>query len=563
MHSRSRNERWGSRGRGGQGLVLLLISLALTPLPIANATLVPEDGLTVEGMTTYYAMVTTADFVFLSPGPEGSKIAVMDPTGRQLGSISQVPGAAGLAVVDGILYVAVYSANRIDRFDISTFPPTKLASFSTAPLVEPRDLAYAGGRLVFTSKCGSSSSKVGSMPIDDGAPVTTLSDPGHDWDSCTAIDESPYAPDRIFLRDGHVLSSDLHEYDVSTDVPTFVAAASPGWSDWYSSSPVEPLPGGELVAVPGDVGKIRVFRLADLSGTGDSYDSGGTAALVSTHKNGGLLASAVSGFEKRDITIWRLGDPQAIATYNLPDSAPESRIFTDGLAFSPNGNRLYAVSGYRSGHVVFRTLGADREPELQLDLSSRRIPYGESVHIRVRLTGGTTNREVVVFGNPVNGPPYVAGIRDVGDDGKFKLRDRPEVNTEYSARYEGDEDWLATDSSLTVEVEHVVTGTLRGEYRTEGRYAFFHDDQEVRYLVHVTPPHPDGRATVDLDYNFGSGWQNAGAEKFGLSDTGWLLLVFGEDFFPRGGRYRLRAWMPADGKHETGVSPWAYFRVTA
>src|SRR6478672_2963392 len=123
-------------------LLALITGVTATSATAEPETTVLQTGTIVSGMTSFYAMAVGDGHIFLTPGPSGSTIAIMNPDGSQAGSIQNVPGASGAVIVDHVLYVAAFQGNRIRRYDLTTDPPTKLPGLPTAPLDQPRDIRY-------------------------------------------------------------------------------------------------------------------------------------------------------------------------------------------------------------------------------------------------------------------------------------------------------------------------------------------------------------------------------------------------------------------------------------
>jgi len=239
----------------------LAAAVLLAPMPNASAA----GKTNVAGMTRFYAMAVTENHIYLSPGVAGSVIAIMNTDGSQAGTITNVPGASGMVVVGSILYVAAYGASSIERFDLTTDPPTKLSSFSTYPFTSPRELAYVGGRLWFTSLCAQWGSYVARMPINDGQPVRELKGSNGDWNYCTAMEWSQFAPNALLLHNEGVSPQHLYEYDVTKGQrPSLVTSDPWGWGS-YGGAPAEPLPGGSEFALPW-TGGVGTFRMSDMFG---------------------------------------------------------------------------------------------------------------------------------------------------------------------------------------------------------------------------------------------------------------------------------------------------------
>jgi hypothetical protein len=265
-----------------------------------------------------------------------------------------------MTIVDRILYVAAYGASKIFRYDLATDPPTKLTLFSTAPLPSPRDLVYAGGKLWFTSGCDRWGSRVGRMPLDDGAPVAELK-PTSIADStyCTAIEHGDAAPNRILLHNTGVSPQNLYEYDVRAGrAPRLVSSTS----DWqwgsYNGAAVLPLPKTSEFATAW-TGGVSTFQLSNMFGPTFTYEGSGFGlGLATTPHEGRLLAASTGGPYSVEIAVWRLDVTDPIRLVDFPDGSQFGGMFADDLAFSPEGSRLFAVSGayYGDGNIYLHVI---------------------------------------------------------------------------------------------------------------------------------------------------------------------------------------------------------------
>ena len=71
-------------------------------------------------------------------------VAVLDPSGTVISTLTGEAGADGLLVRNGSLYVANANAGTIDEFDTTTLHKTRTVATG---LLQPRDLVYAAGAL--------------------------------------------------------------------------------------------------------------------------------------------------------------------------------------------------------------------------------------------------------------------------------------------------------------------------------------------------------------------------------------------------------------------------------
>jgi hypothetical protein len=342
-------------------VTIAFVASVAAPSARAAIQVDPLTSTVVTGFDSFGAILAGPHRVFVSGGTTGSSVAIFDLDGVRLGSLTNIPGPSGMVTVDGILYVAAFGASKIFRYDLSTDPPTRLTSFSTAPLPSPRDLVYAGHRLWFTSGCDQWGSGVGRMPLDDGAPVRELEASSIvDWSYCTAIEHGPAAPNRIFLHNTGVTPQNLFQYDVRLGRQPKLINDTSSW-EWgsYNGAPAVPLPGTREIATAW-TGGVSTFQLSDLFGPTFTYEADGGAglAIATTPHQGRLLAASTGGPYSVEIHIWQLDATDPIHTVDFADGSPYGGMFSDDLAFSVDGTRVYAVSGayYGDGKIYLHVI---------------------------------------------------------------------------------------------------------------------------------------------------------------------------------------------------------------
>ena len=319
----------------------------------------PMHSARIRWLHSFGEIQADGDRVYVSSGRLGSSVAVFNRAGTQVGLIEHIPGASGIEIVHHILYVAAFRASRIDRFDLTTTPPTRMDPLSTDPLPRPQDLVFAGRRLWFTSGCNQWGSRVARIDLH-GTRVRELHVAAGvpPWSYCTAIEQGPARPDRIFLHNTGVRPQNLYQFDIHAgSAPTQVNSTEEVWS-WgsYNGVPLVTLPGGEFVT--GQSEGIAAFRTRDFSGPTLTYTGERLGiALAATNVQGGMLAAAVGPFASK-IRLWRLGIAEVVLRLRFEDDGGVGELFPDGLAFSDDGSRLYAVTGYRTQKVWLNVIDA-------------------------------------------------------------------------------------------------------------------------------------------------------------------------------------------------------------
>ena len=524
----------------------------------------PNTGTVVDGLTDVYAMEVARGHVYLTPGPDGSSVAVMNTDGSQAARLDDVPGASGEVAVKGILYVAASGGSEIARFDLSTDPATPMSPLSTSPLSSPRDLRYAGGHLWFTTWCGTSDSRVGWMPLD-GAWVNELTDRHRAWDSCTGLDGNAYAPNRIFLHDEHVGPTHLFEYAVGKPAPTLVAS-DPWRSGNYHGQPVTPMPGGKSFAMPWRDGNPSTFSMQDMRGPLASYHGiGGTVAV--TDRNGGFVAATRSASSTvKQVKVWHLASADPAVAFTLRDDYP---VPLGPLAFSHDGRALYVVAASPPDQtVVFRVFDPTLLPStLYVETADASIDAGDVAELVVHLDTAGTNRDVTLMAAPwVDlGPPVgwqAIGMQTVDAGGTSTFDVSPTRNTYYAAVYAGDA--VAADAvsvpSPTIFVTATVTGDMQGAFSVVNGVAHYHDADPVSYAMHVEPSDIQLFFHVHVEVNNNGVWMPAAGTDVTADGSGDGTATFAPNVLGPA-HYRVSASSYGSVLVANGQSRWTRFVV--
>jgi hypothetical protein len=103
--------------------------------------------------------------------------------------------------------------------------------------------------------------------------------------------------------------------------------------------------GTSFITASGAPYNFEEFRMSDLALDGVVYPAQPyPTAIASTSAGGGLVAGGINGIYSDDLFVYRLGDPsQTLFTYDFGGTS--NTALARGLAFSPDGSRLFAISG--------------------------------------------------------------------------------------------------------------------------------------------------------------------------------------------------------------------------
>ena len=314
--------------------------------------------------------------VFIS-SERSNVLTVLDGTGAVQRTIT-VPGAGALLLNGSRLYVASTTGNRIDAFDTTTLALVR----SYGPLVGPSVLAMAGGRLWTTTGGCRAMPQLVSIDTTTGESTTH---PLFDQRPpilfyCPQLYPSPADPNVLLGFDDGISPPTLVRLDVSAGVPVVTATLQLTGATRDGAM----LPDGKTFAVATTNKGIETFSIDSLQSTG-AYPAGGTAVEV-TSANGGLLAVGGASTTGLDLQVFRIDDPST--AFFARDLGYGEDFYDRGLAFSPDGTRLYVVAGDH-----FR-----RTPRLHVfDLSDHRGRFAAVTPARIldtRTANGKVNRAV-------------------------------------------------------------------------------------------------------------------------------------------------------------------------
>lgn len=520
--------------------------LLITPLT-AMVLLLPS---TASGgalpLTSFADIVVDADHshVFVTGGPGNSSIIVLDFDRNVITTITGQPGAAGMALDSSMstLYVALSGSTEISR--ISTDTLTEVGRFSVAPGPAPYMLARAGGRLWF-SGCGASSGFASITPTG-----TDLKQYG---EGCIALASSPTDPSLLVVGNIGGSPAIVTALDVSTDPPTEQISGTPPGIGYGSSNlqDMEVTPDGlSLLVACGAPYVDQVISLADLSLVA-KYPTGAYPSSVAASQDGQFVA----GGNGTTVSLFETGNETAIRTYPQP-------VYPRGLAFSPNGRKIFAVGGSESHPVIFFVFSNRLPTTISLDSSKGKVTYGGSVRISAHLDPLTVVSPIVsIYATPYGGTRTLLKRETVDSSGNLSVTVRPKKKTTYTAIFAGDELYeKAAASPQTVLVESITKTRLSGSYGTSGKYKLYHLGQIVKQTGRVIPNHAGKLLKFVAQYRTGRSWRTIAVGSFKIRSTGKITAYLQPT---TKGSFRTRNEFAGDKDHLGSISAWRYLKVTS
>ena len=331
-------------------LIASLLAMALSPAPAGAATVLPNGFGAI-------AVDATHGRVYIS-SPTANLVTVLDLNGAVVATVANELGANSLLVDGDALYIAT-TAGVVDV--ISTITLTKTASYGSGVLTAPTTLAKAGGRIwTTTSSCRGAAPQLASIDPVSGAVTTQTALPSLSY--CPQLVASPTDPNVLLGFDEGLSPATIVKLDVSTGVPTVVREQRETMLSNLAQIAFSP-DGTTFVAASGAPYEIDQFRVSDLLPDGIVYPSGAYPnAVASAAGNGGLVAGGRNAAYTPDVDVHRLGDPsKRLLQTDFGGSA--NTLYRRGLAFSPDGSKLFAVSGDTyAGAALLNVLAVGSNP---------------------------------------------------------------------------------------------------------------------------------------------------------------------------------------------------------
>jgi YVTN family beta-propeller protein len=507
-------------------LVHTTSAYAATPLPALQS-----DG---------YIIPDAADHhVFVSGRPSSlanwnAPLYVMNEDGT-LDTTVDVPGASGMALDGGVLYVLQCFSDQITTVDPATLTVTGTIPLGEAS-AEPCDLALAGGRLWFPA---GADSHLASVPV--AAPHARV-------DTGIAVSDGlvshPGSNVLVVFDTGTAISM-----DASTATPTQIAFRNFG-TTWNAAMS----PDGSLVTAAVNLPVMSMPGLSDVPG----FPQTGYAAAISDDNAWMATGDA-------NLRVTAKGADAPLNTYPIRPRA---------LAFAPDGSRLYVLVNSDSG-PLFESIVAPTLPRPQLTLarSPRTSTAGRTVTLTATLSVADPSGVVQIWRQSTTGTLTLVGQGAVGADRKFAAVVRPKVYAVYVATFVPDATYGPATSPVTrLKVRSRVTVKATGWYARRSSYHLYHYRASCRlhgrgcptFTATVLPNYAGKRVTFELQLHVGGHWRSVGTVRSRLGRRSMATLHIGyRSSAVIGISARIRAVMPQQPTNLLGASAWSHFRVTA
>ncbi|MGW2787158.1 Ig-like domain repeat protein [Streptomyces populi] len=399
--------------------------------------------------------------VFVSD-PDNSKIVVTDYTGKVVRQLTNLPNVMGLELSadSGTLYAAVAGADAIVAFDTVTGTETARYAVGDGPL----SVALAGGKLWFSYGYGmAGDGNIGSVDFSGEQPAVTLAQEGPVWRVGPMLDAAPGSSTLIAATiTGSPVS--MAAYDVSSGTLTRTVYDS-GSGGNLGDLQVTP-DGQHVIVASGGVYYHQVLRTSDLTEDG-SYASATGPNAIAIAPNGTVAAGVHASFAP-DLYVYKPGGTKSVREYDFPDTDSSDtggdELAASGLAWAPDGSRLFAVTYNSLGVYFLRILEAPTKPTTSITVDApatapraKQLTVKGKVSSRVALPAGI---KLTATRTDLESPSGKAlATVTVKADGTYSFVDTPPAGgkVKYTLKYAGDAGHTSGTGSDTVEVSRATT----------------------------------------------------------------------------------------------------------
>ena len=410
--------------------------LATTRLPLPSAADVAVDG--------------TGGHVFVSGGRGTTDLVVTDLDGQLVGTIGNQQGATGLAIgADGTtVYAALGDGDAVSAIDTATL--TERARYPLGSGVCPNDLAPAGGKLWFSYGCGQDG-RIGSLDLRGPAPVVALDQAGA-WYFPPQLASASADQGVLVAGRRETSPTTVTSFDVSSG-QAVVRASTDALGGFLRDLEVAP-DGADVLVVTHEPDYPLVLSVADLSQVG-YYDSSVGTTLVAVRPDGAVVTGTPTGI----LDAFAIGEPPTPKVWTSYDGLAEPGLEVQGLAWAPNGRRVYTVSDdFSAGQPLLRVLVP---PPLLTSIAADLLTWPVLVRQPMTIAGRLSPED--------NAQPGVQTIHvtrqdrkgtvtlpdlSTAADGTFSLTDRPRTSgdTTWTFQFDGTDTLLPTQYAVTVPV---------------------------------------------------------------------------------------------------------------
>ncbi|WP_433652699.1 YncE family protein [Micromonospora zamorensis] len=326
--------------RGATVALAALTAALLTGAFPGHAVAAATPTATPLPLTQVADVVSAGDRVFVSGGRSSTDVVVTSATGALVGTLADLPGPTDLLLSADrqTLYVALPSANAIAAFDTGSL--IESARYDTGVGECPSSLALTGRYLWFGYGCDQWGGNIGRIDLGrQPARVTTGMATTQDFYGAPLLAAASQNRSVLLAGQAGLSPASVYAYEIGTG-GTLGAPRTNAFSAVGSNLrdvALDPT-GTTLYTAAGSPPLVQAFPFADISTPSATYATGPYPRAVEPSRTGTMIAAGAHAAYAPDVFVFAL-DGTELARYELGDE-----LSAGGLAWSPNGARVYAVT---------------------------------------------------------------------------------------------------------------------------------------------------------------------------------------------------------------------------
>jgi hypothetical protein len=287
-------------------------------------------------------VVSTGDRVFISGGRSSTQIVVTDATGTITGTVDGLPGPTDLQLSNDrkTLYVALPTANEIAAIDTGSLIAS--AHYPTGDGTCPSTLAFTGRFVWFGYGCDQWGGNIGRIDLGHQPAVVTTAVTSQDFYGAPLLASAVRNAKVLLVGQAGLSPASDWSYSIGT-AGTLTQLSTGNFGDTGENQQdiaLDPT-GSTAYLASGAPYHVQSFPAADLTKEGTSYETGAYPDAVDVSRDGTRIAGGASAWYDPDVFVFTT-DGTVVAQFEL--GGTDHVLARSGLAWAPNGKRLYAIS---------------------------------------------------------------------------------------------------------------------------------------------------------------------------------------------------------------------------
>ena len=311
-------------------------------LTAPTAALAADPTVTVLPFTRPADVVSAGDRVFISGGRDSSQIVVTDAAGTITGTIDGLSGPADLQLSNDrqTLYVALPAANAIAAYDTGTLVQSAL--YSTGEAGCASTLGFTGRFVWFGYGCGQWGGEIGRIDLAHQPAVVTTALTGQSFYGAPLLSTALRNNKVLFVGQKSLSPWTGWSYAIGTGGALTLTSTTDFSSvgSNLNDAALDPT-GATAYTASGYPYHIASYSTADLTKAGPTYQTGPYPVAVELSRDGTRIAGGADASYDPDVFVFNL-DGTAVTQFEL--GGQDHILSPNGLAWAPNGRRLYAIS---------------------------------------------------------------------------------------------------------------------------------------------------------------------------------------------------------------------------